>query len=419
MSARRLAPLAALCAIGCIASPDPDPGVAFATLASSPLRDEYVITPNGYFHRSCVVELAPGEKMTDAPIEGCAYPRFDRDGRAVAAEKRTAPPPRVDGWVASQWSKSAAPIGTIRADWTVPDAPASAGDQVIYFFPGLEPAATGDTILQPVLGWYGGGWTIASWNCCRDGVTWHSAQIAVAPGDTITGTVDGRNCDGRGVCADWRIVTASPRGATTLDTTAFGEVLDWAFAAAFEGYGVDDCAQYPASGGVALRNVATRSTSGGAVSPAWSSFVADVSPRCDVGTGVSGATASVGWWPARVAKPAPPARCGRLDPGQGLVAGQRVSSCDGRFALVMQTDGNLVLYQGRTPLWASNTWGTPGFVAVMQGDGNPVVYDRTARPQWAAGTWGHAGAWLAVQDDGNLVVYEGNRPLWASNTCCR
>jgi hypothetical protein len=50
----------------------------------------------------------------------------------------------------------------------------------------------------------------------------------------------------------------------------------------------------------------------------------------------------------------------------------------------------------------------------MQGDGNLVVYAATqARRSGPANTHGHPGAYFAVQDDGNIVVYEGSTPLWA------
>jgi len=106
-------------------------------------------------------------------------------------------------------------------------------------------------------------------------------------------------------------------------------------------------------------------------------------------------------------------------PGDFLLPGQSRQSADGRFRLVYQVDGNLVLYQGSNPLWASATYGTTlGFVA-MQADGNFVVYDST-RAVWASDTWGHPGAFLVVQDDGNTVIYSpGSSPLWATNTCCR
>jgi hypothetical protein len=106
-----------------------------------------------------------------------------------------------------------------------------------------------------------------------------------------------------------------------------------------------------------------------------------------------------------------------MNSGDFLLPGQSRQSGDGRFRLVYQVDGNLVLYQGSNPLWATATYGTtPGFVA-MQTDGNFVVYDSTGRPVWASNTWGHPGAGLLIQDDGNTVIYStGSSPLWATNT---
>lgn len=118
----------------------------------------------------------------------------------------------------------------------------------------------------------------------------------------------------------------------------------------------------------------------------------------------------------------PSPSCGGLRPDERLSTGQSRTSCDGRFTLVMQGDGNLVLYQGGAALWATNTNG-PGngnYSAVMQGDGNFVVYRDGSRVVWASNTERNAGASLAIQNDGNVVVYApGSRPLWASNTCCR
>ena len=62
------------------------------------------------------------------------------------------------------------------------------------------------------------------------------------------------------------------------------------------------------------------------------------------------------------------------------------------------------------PLWQTHTDGTSPGRAVMQLDGNLVVYDGSGTPLWASGTAGYARAYLSVQDDGNVVVYgEGAR----------
>jgi hypothetical protein len=115
-----------------------------------------------------------------------------------------------------------------------------------------------------------------------------------------------------------------------------------------------------------------------------------------------------------------PSGCGQLAPGQGLTEGESLNSCDGRFTLAMQYDGNLVLYQGGNAIWASNTWLSQAYTAVMQGDGNFVLYDVNQHALFATGSWGQPGNHLGLQNDGNLVVYNSaGHAVWASNTCCR
>ncbi|MBP0448717.1 MULTISPECIES: hypothetical protein [unclassified Kitasatospora] len=73
--------------------------------------------------------------------------------------------------------------------------------------------------------------------------------------------------------------------------------------------------------------------------------------------------------------------------------------------LVMQSDGNLVIYQnGKGAVWASYTVGC-GYKAVMQTDGNLVVYAADGHPCWNLGTYGHPHAKLTVNDAGSVVVY--------------
>jgi hypothetical protein len=109
-----------------------------------------------------------------------------------------------------------------------------------------------------------------------------------------------------------------------------------------------------------------------------------------------------------------------------LGAGESVVSCGGpcgQLTLVMQGDGNLVLYLGPAVLWASGT-NAPGAYVAMQGDGNLVVYAPSCAPNgvcWSSETAGYPGAHLAVQGDGNLVIYGpscsgGNGDCWASGS---
>jgi hypothetical protein len=88
--------------------------------------------------------------------------------------------------------------------------------------------------------------------------------------------------------------------------------------------------------------------------------------------------------------------------GQELTAGQQLWSSNGEYEVVMQGDGNLVLYQGGTALWATYTSGDNH--VIMQGDGNLVVYSANGVAQWNSGTSG-ANFYVVIQVDSNFVIY--------------
>ncbi len=106
-----------------------------------------------------------------------------------------------------------------------------------------------------------------------------------------------------------------------------------------------------------------------------------------------------------------------LGPDEWLFADQSITSADGRFTLIMQSDGNLVLYQnGVGPLWATDTLGSGADRLVMQSDGNLVVYTPNDGPVWASGTVGESSI-LKLQDDGNMVIYRGSGgAVWATGS---
>jgi len=101
-----------------------------------------------------------------------------------------------------------------------------------------------------------------------------------------------------------------------------------------------------------------------------------------------------------------------FSPGQfSLSNGASITTQSRR--LVMQSDGNLVIYDiNGTPKWASGTNGSnrgDAFV-VFQGDGNLVIYSNGS-PLWASNTVGSNRS-LAFQGDGNFVVYANGSALW-------
>lgn len=108
----------------------------------------------------------------------------------------------------------------------------------------------------------------------------------------------------------------------------------------------------------------------------------------------------------------------KLNPNDDLAVIGSITSQDGRFTLIMQGDGNLVLYgPGGRYRWDTGTNGRTVSQAIMQGDGNFVMYGLGGVYIWDTGTNGHLGAYLIVQDDGNVVIYDpAGNPLWATNT---
>ena len=107
----------------------------------------------------------------------------------------------------------------------------------------------------------------------------------------------------------------------------------------------------------------------------------------------------------------------RLIINQQLNTNQSIISKDGRYRLVTQSDGNLVLYSPNRYLWASNTMGKASARAIMQGDGNIVLYDSQNNAYWSSGTAGRGQSFLVLQNDGNLVAYDYfNRPIWYTGT---
>ncbi|WP_433259910.1 S8 family serine peptidase [Actinosynnema sp. CS-041913] len=105
----------------------------------------------------------------------------------------------------------------------------------------------------------------------------------------------------------------------------------------------------------------------------------------------------------------PPAqpRPDRLVRGEELTVGQSRTSENGQFRLVLQPDGNLVLYatDGGQALWDSHTWGTDVTRAVLQEDGNFVLYSAAGVARWHTNSWGTVADRLVVQNDDNVVLY--------------
>ena len=90
------------------------------------------------------------------------------------------------------------------------------------------------------------------------------------------------------------------------------------------------------------------------------------------------------------------------------VAIARLTSSNGHYRAVMQTDGNFVVYSAHGVLWSSKTAKHYGaYLVVQQSDGNVVIYDRHHHALWSTATTGKSAV-LRMQNDGNLVLYAGS-----------
>ena len=94
-------------------------------------------------------------------------------------------------------------------------------------------------------------------------------------------------------------------------------------------------------------------------------------------------------------------------------------SRDGRYEMELGTDGDLVLSRidgERALLWRSKTNDLGGTRLVMGYDGNVVLRDRKSNVVFSTNTsWDQPGK-LVLQGDGNLVLFDKDKPIWGSGS---
>jgi len=288
--------------------------VGAPALTSRPLNvpEDYVITPFGYFHPSCVQMLAEGNTLLpDGRVEhpdrtidaapSCSYPHFTSTGFMVPVnpkELKDIDPLTINGWLESVSVTTTASYGLIAAMWTVPPAPTSNDGQLLYFFPGFEDINDVISIVQPVMQWgvgYAGGgnyWLVSSWNCCISGTTWYSPLLDVNVGDTIRGMI-APNCQpGGNYCATWNVVSqdvTTGKKTTLAKTTADGQTWNWAFGAVSEDYGLVQCSDFPNNAGLTF-NVRVYDQNRKLISnPNWqgTQWITNPTPACNYGTTIT------------------------------------------------------------------------------------------------------------------------------------
>jgi len=106
--------------------------------------------------------------------------------------------------------------------------------------------------------------------------------------------------------------------------------------------------------------------------------------------------------------------------GQITASGKAITSPDCNLRLVVQGDGNLVLYDRNNGVkWASGSFGgadnNGDNTLIMQPDGNLVLYNKKSRPIWSTGTYrrGQAPYTLSVQNNATISIVDGTGSiLW-------
>lgn len=279
----------------------------------------FVITPFGYFHPSCVFRIEEGETLlgdgrvehvngaVDAQVPVCAYPHYTHSGSPIAADagERSAADatndaqagaghnPSFSGWLEYVDTTTTNWYDEITATWTVPPQPEVTKYPTIFFFPGFEDYNNVLSIVQPVLQWYSPGpWMVASWNCCMQGTVYESRPQKASPGDTIVGTIMQMCKKGSGFCQEWKVVTENQ---TTGHTTALrktplaGQVWNWAFGAVLEVYGVTQCGNFPADSSLTMTVELYDQNRNLIADPGWTGVPAPsgTDPSCPYGLGIT------------------------------------------------------------------------------------------------------------------------------------
>jgi hypothetical protein len=109
-----------------------------------------------------------------------------------------------------------------------------------------------------------------------------------------------------------------------------------------------------------------------------------------------------------------------LDQDAYLSPGESITSANGKYMFIYQTDGNVCLYNtsGGGSIWCSMEVHTPGKL-ILQNDGNLVAYDSGGIPKWSTNTQGQGVSpyLLTLRNDRTVALTDTNNTvLWSTQT---
>jgi hypothetical protein len=243
-----------------------------STASAEPPDSEFVDTPLGPVHQSCVHGVGDGATIdasdrvtmrdgTSVHFGPCKFQPRARLGlnaaRAMSGSRNGGVVPVTDGW--AEFDAAFAPgnawgydwINGLTGTWQVPLAPRQYTNQTVFLFNGAEPS-DGSAIIQPVLQYgtsrAGGGnfWSMAAWYLASSGNVFFSTLQRVNVGDTIQGSMFASNCSSSGACT-WAISAFNGSVGTSLNVGA-GETFRWVPKGVLEVYRITNCNKLPTEG---------------------------------------------------------------------------------------------------------------------------------------------------------------------------
>lgn len=246
--------------------------LAFA--GASVVTGKLVPTPQGFRDEACVVEIPDGatfretaDGLTITHANGTLQSREihpDCHSDAVALKMAA----RRAGDVPNEWKDNAGfthneGYKSFSGNNNVPSDPKNGNGQILYYFIGMENTGGGPVnILQPVLGWMGGEWTLASWACCPANISTTSRTITgIKAGDEIVGNME------RVDDSTWKIDSTVNGQTTTLQPHIGDYKYIWADVT-LEIYSISSCDQY-SSGKTHFTDMVLTSASGKVLTPQW------------------------------------------------------------------------------------------------------------------------------------------------------
>jgi hypothetical protein len=264
------------------------PQVTSRAFAAHP---EYILTPKGVFaHKTCVHSLEKGDQVDHAGnirkndgtvqvVSACAYPEIPGHMQ-MQTQSQGVQPATDNGWTEYAYWFAPSAVGVFQNDFHVPEAPGNFDGQLIYIFPGMQ---GGGAIIQTVIqygnngGWGGQYWTLNTWaggGGEYNGNYYSGNVISVSTGDVIFSDLygDPGNCNANGCL--WEIVGLD---TTNGQESSYGTYINisWnqVIPLAIEVYGVDTCADYPATYDNSYNFYVAGWNNGPQWAPSWTSSI--------------------------------------------------------------------------------------------------------------------------------------------------